>query len=336
MGDAPEQRAPGIWDLAALARPGEAQPAGSSAGPEQPPPPAAQTLPAAHTAPAAQTAPARDAAAPLTAAPGSAPPAPPTPAPVPASAESWPRLLNAPSAVPVARPRAARSTRRWRIALVAAAVLVLVGVAVAVLPHGRSGTSARAPVAGTPAGGVPLPLPTRSTAGQGSGPDATAPSPTDTSGPTDASSPSGPPSPETTAQREARALDTLNSLHEQDRAQVVFSGQYAAQLASKVVGIVDPLQIAANGTHTFYASDILTEHLALRQGDNRGASVVLLLSTDYGKGQLYQGQPLWITFALGPFDSAAAVNSWCTARFPQLSGDALADQCTSRRLDPRR
>lgn len=142
---------------------------------------------------------------------------------------------------------------------------------------------------------------------------------------------STPPSP---ADEQAAALAQLRLLHDQDAGAVRFDGQYVAQLASKNAGIVDQYQTAADGTHTFLATDILAEHLTLRRGDNPGATVVLLLSTDYGKRQLYNGAPLWVTVAIGGFGSAAGVSAWCAQRFPALSGVVLQDSCTPRRLEP--
>jgi hypothetical protein len=153
--------------------------------------------------------------------------------------------------------------------------------------------------------------------------------------PLDGASASASPMPSpSTVDKEASALAELNRLRAEDLPTVRFDGRYVAQLASKSVGISDPYQIAANGTHTFYASDILAEHEALRNGDNPGARVVLVLSTDYGHRQLYRGQPLWVTFALGSFDSPDAVASWCRSRFPQLTGYVLTNQCTARTLVP--
>jgi hypothetical protein len=136
-----------------------------------------------------------------------------------------------------------------------------------------------------------------------------------------------------TTDPEAEALAELQHLHDQDAGTVPFAGQYVAQLASKNVGIYDQYQTAADGSHVFKASDILAEHLRLRQGANQGTTVALLLSTDYGKRQLYNGAPLWVTVASGAFGSAADVKSWCAARFPELSGVFLQDQCTPRRLE---
>jgi len=135
---------------------------------------------------------------------------------------------------------------------------------------------------------------------------------------------------------ESPALAQLEALRERDLQTVRFTGQWVAQLASKSVGIIDPLQLASNGSHVFYAQDILAEHLALRQGDDVGAPVVLLLTTDYGERRTYQGEALWATFALGSFGSAADVRSWCSQRFPERSGDALVNACAPRQLEPTR
>jgi hypothetical protein len=104
------------------------------------------------------------------------------------------------------------------------------------------------------------------------------------------------PSPVVTADAEAVALATLYELRLRDLPTVALRGQYVAQLASKVVGIVDPHQTTANGSHTFEAVDILAEHLRLRHADNGGVPVVLMLSTVNGRRQRYGGQPLWVTF----------------------------------------
>jgi len=152
--------------------------------------------------------------------------------------------------------------------------------------------------------------------------------------PTPTPSPPPSPGPSPTVDGQAAALKELQQLRDADIGTVPLERQYVAQLASKSAGIVDQHQVAADGTHTFQATDILAEHLRLRKADSLDTRIVLLLSTDYGRRQLYQGQPLWVTFALGDFGSAAAVQQWCARRFPGLSGALLADYCTPRRLEP--
>lgn len=111
---------------------------------------------------------------------------------------------------------------------------------------------------------------------------------------------------------------------------LVTDGRWVAILAAKAPGMTDPLQVAANGTHTFYLFDILAEHEALR--DRLPTSNVLALRrADFG----LQGSDLWITVAdPGGFSSADDVMAWCAIAFPELSGDELANQCLPQRLTP--
>jgi hypothetical protein len=127
------------------------------------------------------------------------------------------------------------------------------------------------------------------------------------------------------------ALSRLDQISAQDLGAVTFDGRYVAQVASKNPGTYDRFQSTANGSHTFQATDILAEYQQLRD-DLGGSRVVLLKSTDFGKHQLYHGAPLYVTFYLGHFGSAAAVRSWCASTFPNLSSDALADQCAVRKM----
>lgn len=141
--------------------------------------------------------------------------------------------------------------------------------------------------------------------------------------------------PTTEADPEADALARLDELARQGLERVTLDGRYVAQLASKTPGITDAYQVAADGTHVFQATDILREHLSLRDDPRNGdAAVVLLRSSDYGKRQLYQGRPLYVTFALRDFGGAQAVRAWCARRFPGLSGEPLKNQCDARRLRP--
>jgi hypothetical protein len=144
------------------------------------------------------------------------------------------------------------------------------------------------------------------------------------------------PSPSTAAaDPEKQALAELDRISKADRGRVSINGQYVAQLASKNPGIVDPIQTAADGSHTFKASDILREYQDLKAGPGNGAAqIVLLKSTDYGKRQLYHGKPLYVTFAIAGFGGTQSVLNWCARRFPQLSGDELTNSCAVRRLRP--
>jgi hypothetical protein len=141
----------------------------------------------------------------------------------------------------------------------------------------------------------------------------------------------------TTPDPEADALASLEQTYEQDRDSVAFNGRYAAQIASKYPGIVDKLQTAADGTHTFQATDILAEYQQLSTAhDSSEHPVVLLKSTDYGKRQRLDGHFLWVTFAVGDFPDAQSVHRWCNAQFASLSTTERENQCAVRRLEPGR
>lgn len=133
---------------------------------------------------------------------------------------------------------------------------------------------------------------------------------------------------------EITAAATLQNQRAEDLARVSITGMWAAQLASKYDGITDPDQLTSAGTHVFRNTDILTETQRLRSENPSSVSTALLLSTDYGNKHTFQGHVLWVTFAIGSFSSSAEVTSWCSSRFPQLSGKVLLNQCAARQLDP--
>ena len=128
------------------------------------------------------------------------------------------------------------------------------------------------------------------------------------------------------------ALEELGMTRERSLIGMVFQGQWAAQLSSKYPGIEDPAQTAANGSHVFYASDILAEHEALAYR-LAGADVRLFLTTDYGKRFTLDGNALWVTLVLG-FDSKESVQNWCQATYPDKTGTALENLCIPRQLNP--
>lgn len=214
------------------------------------------------------------------------------------------------------------------VLLVAAAVVVLVVAAAAGWWLLRPGATGQTPEAATP----PVVATADPPDGEGSGqyvPPAEEPTFTPEPEPTPENTP------ESTADPEAEALDRLEAISRDDLTAVSLDGRYVAQLASKNPGTHDPIQTTASGSHTFGAADILAEHERLRSDPANGsARVVLLKSTDYGKRQLHNGAPLYVTFALGDFGTEADVRSWCAERFPRLSTEELANQCAVRRLRP--
>ena len=198
-------------------------------------------------------------------------------------------------------------------------VPVLAGILVGILVLGAIGVAVWGGLDGTP-----------STAGVSS------PAPPDRSGLDGAtgSSDPGSTSPPSTADLPDDPASALQSLRDADLPTVTLDSSWVAQLASKSIGIVDPGQTAADGSHVFGAADILAEHRRLRDGDNLGARVVLLLSTDYGQRQVVTGSPMWVTFALGGFTSSDDVQTWCHRRFPDLADAQLTNACAVRRLRP--
>jgi hypothetical protein len=151
-------------------------------------------------------------------------------------------------------------------------------------------------------------------------------------------SPSGSPDPTSsltpTASPEERALQALGDLRQRSLQGLVLDGRWAAQVASKSVGITDPLQVAQNGTHTFYAVDILAESVAVREVAPP-AAILVLQSTDFGKFSVARdGQPYWVTLVDLRFGSSDAVKEWCAAAFEHLNAEQLANACAPRTLTP--
>jgi hypothetical protein len=105
-------------------------------------------------------------------------------------------------------------------------------------------------------------------------------------------------------------------------------------VASKSVGITDPLQTASNGSHTFYAVDILAESRAATSSVP-DSSVLVLRSTDFGKRSYSgDGQAYWITVVDVGFASDDQVDAWCASTYPTLTPEQLANACAARTLVP--
>jgi hypothetical protein len=134
---------------------------------------------------------------------------------------------------------------------------------------------------------------------------------------------------------EAQALAQLNSLRSDSLKRVPLDGRWVAQVASKWVGVTDPLQTAANGSHTFQATDILTESQAARTKVDDPKKVYVLWGTDFGKRSTGpNGAPIWVTIVDAGYASHDNVLEWCRVKFPGLSPQQLADTCAPRQLTP--
>ena len=138
-----------------------------------------------------------------------------------------------------------------------------------------------------------------------------------------------------TVDPEAEAVALMNALATEGLAATPLDGRWVAQLASKSVGTTDPLQVAANGTHVFYGTDILVEHESLQQQIGGSAYVFVLFSTDFGRHSVDgAGRPYWVTLADAGFGSAEDVRAWCRDAFPTLTPQQLANACVARTLEP--
>jgi hypothetical protein len=134
---------------------------------------------------------------------------------------------------------------------------------------------------------------------------------------------------------ETAAVQALNRLRADSLSRVRLDGRWVAQVASKSVGITDPLQTTRNGSHTFAASDILAESTAAQSAAPSPSDVYVLWSTDFGKHSTApDGSPYWVTVVDDGFSSATDVQAWCARTYSSLSPAVLADTCAPRTLDP--
>lgn len=109
---------------------------------------------------------------------------------------------------------------------------------------------------------------------------------------------------------------------------LTYDERWVVELSAKRPGISDPLQVAANGSHVFYLTDIVAVHENL-VSRFPGTSVLALRRADWGR----QGRDLWQSVAdPGNLTSEADAEAWCAASFPELSGDVLDNQCTPRQM----
>jgi len=118
---------------------------------------------------------------------------------------------------------------------------------------------------------------------------------------------------------------------------VTTDNHYLVELAAKWVGATDPLLTAANGTHTFYATDILAEYRNFKA--NYGYPVHLVLASGFGKqtvnSKIPAGEPLYVTiYDPGTFAGKSGADSWCSSQFPGLTGASLDNVCLTRPASP--
>ncbi|MBM7806964.1 hypothetical protein JOD57_002801 [Geodermatophilus bullaregiensis] len=244
-------------------------------------------------------------------------------------------LPTPPAAPPGPVPPGGRGGAGHRVVAAVAVVLLVAGAAGATWLLTRDDEPAPAAVASS-FGAPPVASPDEDDDGGATDP---VPAPTTSAAPTTSPAPTTPAPPAgvtavpSSARTENEAMTELLELRAQSLDRLVLDGRWVAQVASKAVGITDPLQVAANGTHTFYALDILAESQDAALRASGPAAVYVLGSTDFGRRSYWtDGQPYWVTVVDEGFSSRDDVELWCARTHPQLSGQQLTNACAPRTL----
>lgn len=281
-----------------------------------PPPAAPASVPVARPAASIQATAASQGAGPDLPAPmpAAAPPPPPSMPPAPVAAPPWEAASR-----PTAHTNNGAMTRTVALATIAAVLVAVVAAGVTWLVLDRRADEAPTTAAASSAPEVPS--------------EAPAEAPSSDAG-TVVEEPAPTAEPLRAADPEEDALLELSVLREDSLSDLVLDGRWVAQVASKSVGITDPLQIAQNGTRTFYATDILAE-VESSFGVAPFSSILVLQSTDFGKYSVdARGQAFWVTLIDTGFASSADVDAWCATIFADLSSAQRENTCAPRTLVP--
>jgi hypothetical protein len=237
-----------------------------------------------------------------------------------------PAAMPPPVAPPPHGPTRSGGGRRG---LIAAVVLCLVGAGGGVAWYVQRGDGTEGSDTSAAAYGAPLSEATPSDDNEADSSASASRTASRSSAPATTSAPATP-----TVSTEQQALVQLEALRANSLPRLVLDGRWVAQVASKSVGITDPLQTAANGTHTFYAVDILAESRAA-VSSVAASSVLVLRSTDFGKrSYAADGQGYWVTVVDVGFSSSDQVKTWCASTYPTLTPEQLANACAPRTLAP--
>lgn len=249
-----------------------------------------------------------------------------------AAAASTPAGTSAPAgaATPTARSAPAAASdgtaapRRRRVWpwIVAALILVAVGIAGYQLGIGSRDSAAPAPAV------PPAPGPAVPPADAPAAPDGTHAS-------QDAEPADGDVEPDPTGQlTDDEALELLEERRDISAAELSLDDRWVVQLASKHPGEVDPYEFTERGTHTFYARDIWAQHLQIEAGvADHDATVLLLNAEDFGR-QRDREATYWITLVdPGYLETEEEADAYCAELFPELTGHQLDNSCLSRRLE---
>ena len=229
-------------------------------------------------------------------------------------------------------PTAKRGNKLPKIVFAAVLALLVIAAALVVFML-KPGQSATAPTAARSAGSS---APTAASSAGSSAPtsaSATATPAQHSATPSRIPTPTPLPTPSKDPNETAKR--SLDSLVQADSSSLSYDGRYVAQLASKALGTVDPLDPPPSGSPTWTWLDIHAQHMALRQDPRLSGGVRVLFSTSFGAAVRTQdGQPYYVTIYDGGFSSASSVESWCQSTFAELPADVLANSCVAARLKP--
>jgi hypothetical protein len=236
------------------------------------------------------------------------------------SQQQWPQQWPPPTAVP---PPGGRGSRTVLLVVTAVVLVVAVAAGVTWFVVGQRGTDAAAagkagPIAAKSSEAFPSDA-------EDAGTTAVEPVPE----PEETTL-----APEPTADPEEEALLSLGELRHESLGNLDLDGRWVAQVASKYVGITDPMQVAQNGSHTFHALDILAEmdDAAARAPS---AQMFVLNGSDFGRYSVGpQGQEFWVTLVDAGFTSSAQVDVWCASTYADLTVEQRKNTCAARTLVP--
>lgn len=134
---------------------------------------------------------------------------------------------------------------------------------------------------------------------------------------------------------ESRRQETLGDLD--------LDGRWVLQIDSKYDGVVDPLQTAVDGSHTFTLSDICVHQASTAEQWKQSARILYLRASDFGDQQnSSRADGTWVILIDPGADSIAPLGGGqvtdedargaCAVFFPHLSGEELTNACLPRRL----
>ncbi|MGL5406863.1 MAG: hypothetical protein ACRDAX_08835 [Propionibacteriaceae bacterium] len=137
------------------------------------------------------------------------------------------------------------------------------------------------------------------------------------------------PSATPTPDLEQKAVETLKLFREADLPSLSLSGQPAAMLGGKWVGVTDPALFTRSGSHTFGAVDILYEHSRIRaEQSSSSVKILLVYGSDFGDRLDHDGKPIYVTLATSSWSSREEVLSWCKSKFPGIPDAERNNLCT--------